>query len=110
MIEIINVAMPYIMKGIGMLLGALGLFVLTKISKFAKEKFNETQLSVISIIVKNVVQCVEQTFKDLHGEEKFNGAKNKLIAILETKGIKLTDEEIAILIESAVNEMNKGGK
>lgn len=107
MLELINIAMPYIMKGLGALLGIVALFVFTKINKYAKEKFNESQLSVISIIVKNVVHCVEQTFKDLHGEDKLNEAKNKLINLLEAKGIKLTDEEINILIESAVNQMNK---
>ena len=40
---------------------------------------------------------------ELNSEEKFNMAKNTALTWLNGKGIKLTDAEITILIESAVN-------
>lgn len=58
-------------------------------------------------IVRDTVKYVEQVFKDIHGVEKLDAAKNKAITLLREKGIKISDEEIIVLIESAVSEMNK---
>lgn len=58
-------------------------------------------------IVRDTVKYVEQVFRDVHGVEKFDAAKDKAVALLREKGIKISDEEIIVLIESAVSEMNK---
>lgn len=58
-------------------------------------------------IVKDTVKYVEQVFNDVHGKEKLSLATEKAIALLKSKGIKVDDEEIVVLIESAVAEMNK---
>ena len=58
-------------------------------------------------IVRDTVKYVEQVFKDVHGVEKLDAAKDKAVALLKEKGIKISDEEIIVLIESAVSEMNK---
>lgn len=60
-------------------------------------------------IVKSTVEYVEQVFKDIHGEEKLNKAKEKALEWLNEKGIKISETELEILIESAVNGFNKGG-
>lgn len=62
-------------------------------------------------IVSSVVSFVEQTSKDkqISCEEKFNSAKEKANEWLSTKGIKASDAELEILIEDAVNNMNKKG-
>ena len=58
-------------------------------------------------IVKTTVEYVEQVFKDIHGEEKLNKAKERALEWLNEKGIKISDTELEILIESAVNGFNK---
>lgn len=52
------------------------------------------------------VRYIEQIYKDLHGKEKLNEAKKKMVELLNDKGIKITDVELTMLIEEAVNEMN----
>lgn len=54
-------------------------------------------------IVKDTVNYVEQVFKDIHGIEKLNKAKEKSLEWLNEKGIKISETELEILIESAVN-------
>jgi LL-H family phage holin len=54
-----------------------------------------------------VVGAVEQTYKHLHGEEKLNLAKIELIKIAKEKGVKISEKELDLLIESSVKEMNK---
>ena len=53
------------------------------------------------------VRAVEQLYKDLHGEDKFNKCVESLTAMLEEKGIAVTDLEIRMLIESAVQKLNE---
>ena len=54
-------------------------------------------------IVKDTVNYVEQIYKDIHGAEKLEKAKEKALEWLNEKGIKISDIELEILIESAVN-------
>ncbi len=52
------------------------------------------------------MQAVEQLYKDLHGEEKYNKAVEALIEMLGEKGIAISELEIKMLIEAAVVEFN----
>jgi hypothetical protein len=65
-------------------------------------------------IVKSTVEYVEQVCSTLEvkktSQEKFEQAKEKAIEWLNEKGISISDTEIEILIESAVNSFNKGLK
>lgn len=54
-----------------------------------------------------VVGAIEQTYKHLHGDEKLNLAKIELIKISKQKGLKISEKELDLLIESSVKEMNK---
>lgn len=57
-----------------------------------------------------VVGAVEQTYKHLHGEEKLNLAKIELLKMAKDKGVKISEKELDVIIESAVKEMNKAIK
>ena len=57
---------------------------------------------------KTCVQAVEQLYKDLHGEEKYNKCVESLTEMLNEKGITVTELETQMLIESAVQQLNKG--
>lgn len=65
-------------------------------------------------IVKSTVEYVEQVCKSLEvkpkAQEKFLKAKTKAQEWLESKGIEISDTEIEILIESAVNALNSSKK
>lgn len=56
---------------------------------------------------KTCVQAVEQLYKDLHGEEKYDKCVEGLTEMLGEKGITVTEIEIKMLVESAVRELNK---
>ena len=58
-------------------------------------------------LAKVVVQFVEQTYKNLHGEDKLNAALNVLAEMLLEKGIHTSELEMKVLIESAVAEFNE---
>ena len=48
-------------------------------------------------------------FTALHGKDKLEKAKSTFVKMLNDKGIKVTDDEVTILIESAVHQMNESG-
>lgn len=58
-------------------------------------------------VAKTVVQAVEQTYKDLHGEEKLDRALVAASEMLAEKGIAVTGLELRMLIEAALAEFNK---
>lgn len=59
-------------------------------------------------VVDSTVKYVEQVYKDLKGDEKLNVAKENIIALLNEKGIYITDLEMDVLIEAACNGFKKG--
>lgn len=54
----------------------------------------------------DVVTFVEQKYKDLHGEQKFNEAVKAFTEILAERGIETSTTEIMTLVESAVGAFN----
>jgi len=58
-------------------------------------------------IVTTVVNAVEQLYKDLDGPAKLDSAKKYILDMLDEKGIEITELELDMYIESAVNEFNK---
>ena len=82
------------------LAGALGLIFKNLATKYLNDKTKQA-------IAKLVVQGVEQVYKDLHGEEKLNQALEMFSDLLAEKGIKCSELEMRILLESAVGEFNK---
>lgn len=59
-------------------------------------------------VAKTVVGAVEQLYKDLHGQEKYDKAVEAMSEMLAEKGINISEIEIKMLIEAAVGEFNKG--
>lgn len=60
-------------------------------------------------IVNATVEYVEQVCKSLEisSENKFNKAKEKALEWLSEKNLKISDIELEIMIESAVNSFNQ---
>ena len=58
-------------------------------------------------LAKIAVQFVEQTYKDLHGEDKLNAALVTLSELLAEKKVFATEAEMRVMIEAAVAEFNE---
>lgn len=103
MLNIINAALPYILKILGAVIGFLLIKLSNKINKFINSQQNK---ETINALIEHTVNYVEQVYKTIKGQDKLNAAKDKIIKLFNEKGIKLSDDEIEILIESAVKTMN----
>lgn len=80
--------------------GYLGIWVKQLYTKYVNDKTKEA-------VVKTCVKAVEQLYKDLHGEEKYQEVVESVVAMLNEKGITITDLELKMLIEATVCEFNK---
>lgn len=82
------------------LAGYIGIWVKSLYTKYINDKTKQD-------VVKTCVSAVEQLYKDLHGEEKYNKVVESVSEMLMEKGITITDLELKILIEAAVGEFNE---
>lgn len=81
------------------LAGYIGLWIKKLYTKYINDK---TKREVVSVCVK----AVEQLYRDLHGEEKYNEVVKSATEMLCERGITVTELEIRMLIEAAVCEFN----
>lgn len=81
--------------------------VIKHVVPFVETKLKESQYSWAAEIISNAVRAYEQTVSG-HGmgEDKFQLVMEYVNRELSKLGIKLTEEQITILIESAVQAMN----
>lgn len=97
-IEIINTYGPALMNLLLMIIfGAIGIMF----GKFLNTEVKQT-------IAKNAMLFVEQTVKDLHGEEKMMAALKVAAQLLAKWKIKCDVKEMRTLIEAAVGAFNNG--
>ena len=83
--------------------GALGIWAKGVYTEYINDKTKEK-------IVKICVGAVEQLYKDLHGEEKYNKVVESVVEMLGEKGIVITELELKMLIEATVSEFNEAFK
>jgi len=69
-----------------------------KIKRIQEELAAKQELATLA------VRFVEQVYKDLKGEEKYQKAAEWLVAQAEKVGLKLTADEVKGLIEAALRE------
>lgn len=79
--------------------GYIGLWIKSLYTKYINDKTKKD-------VVETCVKAVEQLYKDLHGEEKYNEVVLSVSEMLAAKGIAITELEIKMLIEAAVGEFN----
>ena len=84
-------------------LTAVAGFIASQIKKIYEEKVN-TQTK--KDVVKTCVKAVEQLYRDLHGAEKLEKAKESIVEMLNQKGIEITELELDMFIEEVVAEFN----
>lgn len=96
-----------ILEIITTLLTGLVAYIATRLkSKYEEYANTETKQK----IVKTVVNATEQLYKDLDGAKKLEKAKENIIALLNEKGITITELEMDMMIEEVVNGFNQGLK
>lgn len=95
-----------IMEIVPIVLAAIGTFIVGIIKAKYTEYVNTDTKRELAMLT---VRYVEQVFKTLHGTEKLDKAKASFVSILNERGIKITDEELTMLLEAAVHKMNENG-
>lgn len=81
--------------------GYIGVAIKRIYNKYVDDKTKEK-------VARICVRAVEQMYKELHGDEKLNKCLEAASQMLAKDGIIVTDLELRMLIEAAVNEFNNG--
>jgi len=97
--ELINLLFTVITVLIGMI-GA-------RLTGYLKKKGVLQQIENNKELVRIVVDAVEQSYQFFDGAEKFEMAKQNALTLLNEKGITITENELELLIESAVIEAKR---
>lgn len=103
--EILNQALSILVPALATAIAGWFAYLGNRLKNAYQEKVNN---ETAQAVVKDVVQFVEQVYTDLHGKEKLQKAVEQVSTILQSKGIKITETEIMMLIESAVFSLNEG--
>lgn len=101
--EIVNQSTPIIVNLAVVVITTVTSYVGVKIKQLYTEKVN-TQVK--KDVVNSTVAYVNQIYTDLHGDEKLSKALEEASKLLNEKGIPISDSELRVLIESAVNSFN----
>ena len=86
---------------------AVASFVGLKVKALYEEYVNTERKEKV---VKTVVNAVEQIHKDLDGTAKLEKAKENIVALLNEKGLTITELEMEMLIESVCNSFKNSTK
>lgn len=108
--DVINQIMPYIISIVGIILGAVSLWVGNKVNAFMEKNKIYDALKANQLIVKASVEYAEQVFQALDGKEKFDIAKQKALEIFNERGIVIGENELDALIEQSVIQFKEGMK
>lgn len=83
--------------------------IATFIGGMIKAKYTSRQNDKIKReTVEYCVKAGEQLYRDLGGPEKFARVSKNIIEILNQKGIKISEIEMKMMIESVVSQFNLG--
>ena len=100
-----------IVQGFILILTGLIGWVSKELAGYFKKKGVVAQMQSHKEIVKVAVAGVEQLYNNqLRGEEKLNMAKIEAVKLANSKGIKVSEKDLDILIEAVVKEMNDAMK
>lgn len=105
--ETINQIVQILLPVLATFLTAVFTYIGNKMKTTYEQKANQ---QITQEVIKNVVKYVEQVYVDIKGPEKLQKAVSQTSSILAEKGIKISEAEITMLIESAVYGLNEGLK
>lgn len=108
--EFIGAIMPAVLTLVTAILGYVS-YRVGRLIDIQMEKNNiYDALKANEVIVKASVKYVEQVYKELDGQGKFEKAKEKALKIMAEKGIDIGEDELEALIEQTVLGFKKGMK
>lgn len=99
--QCLSVILPAIASVVAIIFGVIGAKIKTT---YDEKRKDETTKAVVD----NVVKFVQQVYKDLNGADKLQKALTEASAILNEKGITVSETELNMLIESAVYGLKQG--
>lgn len=99
-----QVLSEYGLQLLGTVLTALATYLGLIAKKYANKILDDKTKKSIA---KTVVSAIEQCYKELSGSEKLQKAMEAAAEMFTEKGIKCTDVELRLLLESALAEFNK---
>lgn len=102
--DVLNQFIDILLPVLATALTAVFSYIGVKIKSIIQEKADtETKQK----IVESTVKYVEQVFKDINSEEKLEKALETASSWLTEKGITVSETELRVLIEAAVNGLKK---
>lgn len=101
-----NVLMQALISSAVAILTALVGILSAKVMAYLDKKGIIAELESKMDIVNTVVNAMEQIWKQGNGNVKLENAQRMVLKLLDEKGIKISDEELEMLIEDAVKNMN----
>lgn len=107
---ILDALQEYLTQELIVIFGAIFTFIGNALKKKYQEYINakleeKIEKTKEEIVIK-CVNAVEQAYKEMTGEEKFQKVVEFVDTLLAEKGITITEVEIKVIIESAVHSMN----
>ena len=87
-----------------------GALVSAYLIPWIKNNISAKDMETIVFWVRFAVRCADQLFTPEEWEKKKQYVLGYVIDMAAKLGIKLTEEDINVLIEAAVNEIHHGGK
>lgn len=101
--DITQVITQHLLSILALVVGA----VANQVINYILGRFGLKGLKIAEILATNAVKAVEQTSTELHGQEKFDLAKQKLVEMAKQQGLNINSAVIDTFIESAVKNMNE---
>ena len=87
-----------------------GALVSAYVIPWIKNNISSKDLETITFWVRFAVRCADQLFTPEQWEQKKQSVLDYIIDKANELGIKLTEQDINVLIESAVNALHHGGE
>lgn len=99
----------YILPVLGSIITAIASYIGMQIKKaYTKYIDTKTKKEIVDVTVKYIEQIYKNTL--ITNEEKLQKCKEKALEWLNSKNIKISDTELEVLIESAVNGLKSTNK
>lgn len=105
--ELLNQVLSILLPALATLIAAWFGMIGAKIKSKYEQSINT---EITKTVVNDTVKFVQQLYADLDGAEKFQKALERVVTILNEKGIPISEAEIKMLIESAVFGLKQGLK
>lgn len=110
MVEVVEILVQALTQIMTILVGALISWVALKVKDWLKTEENANWLKQKESYARIAVEAVELMYRELEGEQKLMESKNRLLHWADENKIPISDEEIRVLIESAVKQLKDEGK